>query len=457
MNPKLFIPAFLLSVFALVIFVSCTDYENSGVFNPQVSEYGTSELLETQEPESLDCETAFAYGGNYATCFRTIDVEPPIGKRDFSRWGWTNGPLDGGTYYFEIYAGAGQCDLWRGTLVGELTVDYDDVTGDVTVIYYIDSGWELYEAHVFVGCDILPMKNGKYTVAPGQYGNTHEYMEGVSSDTFMVNVTCTNGIYVVAHAVVCEVEEECDETIGIVYGMERNTGDVWKINVPMGTAELSFSSTNSPPASASPNGLAFDFINMRMYYCDYRTGSSPRPLYFWDYETSSETQAGTIPVENAAADFYNGKYYYIASYPGTDDLHEVTLNPDGTILNDVVLDDISGNEHAWTFDGDIGIVDGILYGWGHCTIDNQFEFFTYDLGTTAFAVYTPVYQASLQLAFGSNGTVLYGHRSGGAGDFYEIDMTSGAVSPPIAIAPGILYTDCATGQQCDELMELKSE
>jgi hypothetical protein len=130
-------------------------------------------------------------------------------------------------------------------------------------------------------------------------------------------------------------------------------------------------------------------------------------------------------------------------------LHEVTLNPDGTIQSDVVLGDISGNTHAWTFNGDIGIMDGILYGWGLCSIDGQYEFFTYDLGTSAFAVFVPDYQASLQLAFGSNGTILYGHRSGGDGDFYEINMTNGEVSAPIMITPGILYTDCATGQQCE--------
>jgi hypothetical protein len=456
MKPKILTLAFASLMFTFLVFVSCTEYESDGVFSPEVLEYEDLGML-TEEPDSLDCETAYAFGDTYATCFLEIDVEPPIGKRDFSRWGWTNGPLMGGSYSFEIYAGAGQCDLWRGTLVGDLSVDYDDVTGDVTVIYDVDSGWGLYETHLFVGCDMLPMKNGKYTVAPGHYGNIHEDLDGASSDTFMVNVDCLNGIYVVAHAVVCEVEDECDETIGIIYGMERNTGDVWKVNVLTGTAVLSFSSENPPPTSASPNGLAYDFMNDRIYYCDYRTGSSPRPLYFWDYTTGMETQAGTLPVENAAADYYNGKYYYVSSYPGTDDLHEVTLNPDGTIQSDVVIDDMSGNAHAWTFDGDIAILDGILYGWGRCAIDNQFEFFSYDLGMGTFAVYTPTFQQSLQLAFGSNGAVLYGHRSGGTGDFYEIDLSSGAVSPPITITPGVLYTDCASGQQCDELMRMKSE
>ena len=455
MKPKLFILAFAALVFALAAFISCTDYEGDGVFNPQTLESGTFGAIETEEPDSLECETAFAYGGLDATCFREIDVEPPIGKRDFSRWGWTNGPLTAGSYAWEIYAGAGQCDLSKGTLVGELTVDYDDVTGDVTVIYDIDTGWELYETHLYVGCDMLPTKNGRFTVAPGQYGNSHD-LEGASSDTFTVNVVCANGIYVVAHAVVCEVEDDCDETVGIVYGAERFTGDVYKIDLVMGSSELSFSSIAPTPGSATPNGLAFDSDNMRMYYCDYRTGGS-RVLYFWDYTAGTENQAGTISFENAAADYSNGKYYYIASYPATDDLYEVSFNPDGTILSEVLVDDIASDAHGWTFDGDIAVKDGVVYGWGRCGIHSEFEFFTYDLGTAAFAVYTPTYQYSLQLAFGSNGTVLYGHRSGAPGNFYEIDTTNGTVNETPVYSDGLLYTDCSSGQQCVDVMENRTD
>jgi hypothetical protein len=333
--------------------------------------------------------------------------------------------------------------------VGELTVEYDDVTGDVTVIYDMDSGWELYETHLYVGCDMLPTNNGKFTVAPGQYGNSHD-LEGASSDTFMVNVDCPNGIYVVAHSVVCEVEDDCDETIGIVYGAERFTGDVYKIDLVMGTSELSFSSIAPTPGSATPNGLAYNGDDLRLYYCDYRTGGS-RVLYFWDYNGGVETQAGILSYENAAADFSAGSYYYISSFPATDDLFEVTFNPDGTILNEVQVDDIASGAHAWTFDGDIGVKSGMLYGWGRCATHSNFEFFTYDLGTAAFAVYTPTYQFSLQLAFGSNQTVLYGHRSGAPGNFYEIDMTNGTVNETPVYSDGLLYTDCSSGQECDEL------
>jgi hypothetical protein len=110
-------------------------------------------------------ETAFAFGGDYATCFLDIDNDGD-GEGDFSRWGWTNGPLPAGSYEFDIYAAAGQCDL---------------------------SPYSLAETHVYVGNDILPQDNkGGYTVAPGQY----QMVTGLSGD-----------IYVVAHASVYGVED----------------------------------------------------------------------------------------------------------------------------------------------------------------------------------------------------------------------------------------------------------
>ena len=120
-----------------------------------------SYCLETCEPPPPlgGCETAFAYGEDFATCF--LDI-PEIKN---NRWGWTNGPLDEGTYSWPIYAGAGQCDFSKGTLVGTLDVEY--YSDMVDVLYNIDEGYSLDETHLFVGGDILPKKKNKYTTAPG--------------------------------------------------------------------------------------------------------------------------------------------------------------------------------------------------------------------------------------------------------------------------------------------------
>lgn len=129
------------------------------------------------EPEP-SCETAFARGTDGNTCF--------IGE-GFNRWGWTIGPLaDGTEESYEIYAGAGQCDIEKGELVG--TVDVSYVGGEVSVTYNIDEAYEVSETHAYVGSTMFPLDNGEPTVAPGQY-----YIEE----------NLSGAVYVIAHAVVC--------------------------------------------------------------------------------------------------------------------------------------------------------------------------------------------------------------------------------------------------------------
>jgi len=138
-----------------------------------------------EEPKELSSETAWAYGGNYAV---------PFGS---TRWGWTNGPLTNGTYVFDLYAGAGQNDLSKGTLVGNVTISY--VNNTMVVTYNLTAGFTLGAAHLYVGTDILPtLRNGNYTYAPGQFPNIAENING-SSYTFIVT-NVTGPVYVAAHA-----------------------------------------------------------------------------------------------------------------------------------------------------------------------------------------------------------------------------------------------------------------
>lgn len=110
-------------------------------------------------------ETAYAKGDD-EVCFIPT----------FRNWGWTN-PIGPGTYEMELWAGAGQCNTGKGTLVGSVTVDY---TGDCVVVEYnVDSPYILDETHVYAGCTMFPqMQVGKRwvdTVAPGQYYNDCPY------------------------------------------------------------------------------------------------------------------------------------------------------------------------------------------------------------------------------------------------------------------------------------------
>lgn len=152
-------------------------------------------------------ETAFARGSgtndagdDAVTCFLKIDSDFD-GEFEFNRWGWTNGALEPGSYSFELWAGAGQCDTGKGTLVGTVNVNYDGSTATVT--FSTTGVYQMVETHLYVGSEILARDvNGQYTVAPGQYPTIHgELSSGVQSDTY--TVTGLSGkIYVVAHATV---------------------------------------------------------------------------------------------------------------------------------------------------------------------------------------------------------------------------------------------------------------
>lgn len=147
------------------------------------------------DPDISGHETAFAYSPDFGTCFLDID-EDADGKSDFNRWGWTLGALAPGEYTFDLYAGAGQCDLEKGTLVGTVTVEYDGETA--TFAYAVTGDNKLHKVHAYAGSAILATNGGEFTVAPGQY-TVQTDAEGTQTAT--LTITGLSGdIFVVAHA-----------------------------------------------------------------------------------------------------------------------------------------------------------------------------------------------------------------------------------------------------------------
>ncbi len=168
------------------------------------------------DPPPMQCETAFGYGDGYATCFIGADFDNDGEPDGINRWGWSNGPLSPGSYSWDVYAAAGQCDLSKGSVVGTLDVEY---TGpSVTATFTAVDGFVADEEHLYIGTDPLPSftkKNKKgffpggggsgYTVSPGQYPIGND-LNGATTSTNVVNLGRTitpNGIYVVYHAVIC--------------------------------------------------------------------------------------------------------------------------------------------------------------------------------------------------------------------------------------------------------------
>jgi len=138
-------------------------------------------------PQETTCETAYAFGSDLATCFLTIP------NKVSNNWGWTNQISAAGTYTWPLYAGAGQCDISKGTLVGYLTVVY--ANGQATITYNTNTGFTLDETHLWVGKDLLPKNNkGKYVSNPGGYNYNGQ-------NPAVVNITLP--FYVAAHAEVC--------------------------------------------------------------------------------------------------------------------------------------------------------------------------------------------------------------------------------------------------------------
>lgn len=131
-----------------------------------------------EPPAETHSETAYAYGGDSAKCFS---------EYGFKRWGWTNGEYAEGDYTLDLYAGAGQCDITKGTLVGNVTVNYHG--GVATVKYNVNAPYTLGETHLYVGNNPLYPK----AVAPGQSpftgGGANYQVTGLSGS-----------IYVIAHA-----------------------------------------------------------------------------------------------------------------------------------------------------------------------------------------------------------------------------------------------------------------
>ncbi len=138
----------------------------------------------------LTSETAWAYGGAYA-----------LENKDYitgGQWGWTNGPLAEGSYLFDLYAGAGQNDLSKGTLVGSVQIEY--AGGVATVTYTVFDEFLLGEVHLYVGNDVLPMLNSSYTAAPGQFPMIAEDLEVLTYEFVVEDLQ--GEIFVAAHAVV---------------------------------------------------------------------------------------------------------------------------------------------------------------------------------------------------------------------------------------------------------------
>jgi hypothetical protein len=117
----------------------------------------TASIVETGQSDdaalkvNVQCyvyESAWAKGDNPAAA----DEVESFCDNGFNNWGWTN-KIGTGSFEWDLWAGAGQCDTSKGTLVGTVVVDYN---GGFNVQFKIDPDLILKETHVYAGTDMFP-------------------------------------------------------------------------------------------------------------------------------------------------------------------------------------------------------------------------------------------------------------------------------------------------------------
>lgn len=146
------------------------------------------------------CQTAYAKGGHvWTTDKRSNPQNLPSLKLTKNRWGWAINLTATGETTYEIWAGAGLNDTTKGTLVGTLTVDWDGT--NVSFCYDLNDGYTMEELHFYAGDD------SPTTIAPGQYGYIQDFNDAPQAswcDTLPLADANGGGVWVVAHAVVCD-------------------------------------------------------------------------------------------------------------------------------------------------------------------------------------------------------------------------------------------------------------
>ncbi|NND52958.1 MAG: hypothetical protein HKN54_11185 [Flavobacteriaceae bacterium] len=153
--------------------------------------------------DECESETAFAFlnddddpstADDGSTCFIP----------QFNRWGWTtlldfSSETGQPSYELDIYSGAGQCDLSKGTDVGSVVITYN-IDNTITFNYNLD-GYVLSEAHIYIGDTPYPTNNsGAETVAPGQYTFTDSGFDEVENYEVTLPADGTE-FYIIVHGV----------------------------------------------------------------------------------------------------------------------------------------------------------------------------------------------------------------------------------------------------------------
>jgi hypothetical protein len=241
----------------------------------------------------------------------------------------------------------------------------------------------------------------------------------------------------------------------VIYGtgQAERGGELWAVNLTQGTTHLMWSQADPNPGDPnSPNAVAFDAVNGRMYFTVNRSQSAPFPftvddLFMFNVNSyAAPVNVGTLARTAYSADFWQGSYYYVPNR--THDLMRVDFNAAGFKTGETAVCPAfrAGLPDASElFFGDIAIRDGVVYGsvrvGGLGT--GPAKFFKLTLSNCGYTESgADEHPELLQLAWGGNG-VLYGH-SAGTGLFHVVNPIDGTLSAgPTYAGPVVRLSDVA--------------
>ena len=253
------------------------------------------------------------------------------------------------------------------------------------------------------------------------------------------------------------IQEVPKEPASVFYGVagDGRTGGLYQITVTdedLVEEELIALENVGGFDGFSPNGLAYDEENHRLYYA-VTTSNTSANLYFYNLEEDTITLAGEdLPGRIYGATFGAEKYWYTVN--GTDDMYTVSFEPDGTMDEVIIYEENFAGGKSFNF-GDIALDAGELIIYGSTSFSGTHkEFFSYDLNKNAgdrYQLITDVQTSKaigLQLAFAEDEN-LYGHSTfaqiqngNGEQEWFIVDKDGSAVSIGFGERG---YNDLATG------------
>jgi len=143
-------------------------------------------------PVAKDCETAFAFGDK-----KLQSILDPDGNPITDKWGWQIAVHPGDAFNQPIFAGVGQNDISKGAYVGNLKLLF---SGSLIIAeYHMIESYTMDEIHLYVHTAETQ------TAALGQFGNSHD-LSDAPEGLFEIEIR-GDPIYIVAHAVVCQLGE----------------------------------------------------------------------------------------------------------------------------------------------------------------------------------------------------------------------------------------------------------